>query len=306
MTRAPEGAPRVFDRDAVRRHRDRAADRFEDHDFLFREIGERLVDRLDDVNRRFARVLDLGCRTGLLRAPLAARPGVETVVGLELSARMAARAGRPAVVADEELLPFADGSFDLVVSNLALHWTNDLPGALVQLRRALKPDGLLLAALLGGETLADLRAALIDAELGETGGARPRVSPVADVRDAGMLLQRAGFELPVVDADTISVTYPDALALMRDLRGMGETNAVAERPRALTRRGVLARADAAYPAREPDGRIRAGFQVIFLTGWAPHASQPKPLRPGSAAARLADALGGAEHGTGEKTGPRGR
>jgi len=303
MTRAPEGAPRVFDRDAVRRHRDRAADRFDHHDFLFREIGDRLVERLDEVNRRFVRVLDLGCRTGLLRAPLAARAGVETVVGLELSPAMASRAGQPAVVADEELLPFAPGSFDLVVSNLALHWTNDLPGALAQLRRALKPDGLLLAAMLGGNTLADLRAALIDAELAETGGARPRVSPVADVRDAGMLLQRAGFELPVVDADTIWVTYPDAMALMRDLRGMGETNAVAERPRALTRRGVLARAAAAYPAREADGRIRAGFQVIFLTGWAPHASQPKPLRPGSATARLADALGGTEHGAGEKIGP---
>jgi NADH dehydrogenase [ubiquinone] 1 alpha subcomplex assembly factor 5 len=305
MTRPPEGAPRVFDRDAVRRHRDRAAARFEDHDFLFREIGDRLVERLGEINRRFARVLDLGCRAGLLRAALAAHPGVETVVGLELSTRMAARAGRPVVVADEELLPFADASFDLVVSNLALHWTNDLPGALVQLRRALKPDGLLLAALLGGDTLADLRTALIDAELAETGGARPRVSPVADVRDAGMLLQRAGFELPVVDADTITVTYADALALMRDLRGMGETNAVAERPRGLTRRGVLARVAAQYPAREPDGRIRAGFQIIFLTGWAPHASQPKPLRPGSATARLADALGSTEQGAGEKTGPNG-
>jgi NADH dehydrogenase [ubiquinone] 1 alpha subcomplex assembly factor 5 len=296
-------SPHVFDRRAVRLHRDRAAARFAAHDFLFREIGERLVDRLDDVKRRFARVLDVGCRTGLLRALLDRRADIETVIGLDLSARMVARAGAPSVVGDEEMLPFADASFDLVVSNLALHWTNDLPGALVQLRRALKPDGLLLAAIFGGETLAALRAALIDAELAETGGARPRVSPVADLRDAGMLLQRAGFELPVVDGDTLSVSYPDATALMRDLRGMGETNAVAERQRSFARRAVLARAAAAYP-QAPDGRISADFQVIFLTGWAPHESQQKPLRPGSATTRLADALEASERGAGEPAGPR--
>jgi len=191
-----------------------------------------------------------------------------------------------------------------VVSNLALHWTNDLPGALAQLRRALKPDGLLLAAMFGGETLAALRAALIEAELGETGGASPRVSPVADIRDAGMLLQRAGFELPVVDGDLITVSYADALALMRDLRGMGETNAVAERARTLTRRRVLARAAAGYPDRDADGRIQAGFQIIFLTGWSPHESQPKPLRPGSATTRLADALGSAEIKVGDRAAPK--
>jgi SAM-dependent methyltransferase len=296
-------APQVFDRTAVRRHRDRAAGRFFEHDFLFREIGERLVERLDDVTRTFPRVLDVGCRTGFVGALLRGRPGVEQVVGLELSSAMARRAGPGVVIGDEELLPFADGAFDLVISNLALHWTNDLPGALAQLRRALKPDGLLLAAMFGGETLAALRAALIEAELGETGGVSPRVSPVADLRDAGMLLQRAGFELPVVDGDLLTVTYADALALMRDLRGMGETNAIAERKRSLTRRSVLARAAAAYPEREPDGRIRAGFQVIFLTGWSPHESQPKPLRPGSATTRLADALGSAEIGIGERAGP---
>ncbi|MEJ0072440.1 MAG: methyltransferase domain-containing protein [Pseudomonadota bacterium] len=301
--RAPmTGPPQVFDRRAVRRHRDRAAAGFHAHDFLFREIGERLVERLDDVTRRFPRVLDVGCRTGLVRGLLGGRADVETVVGIDLSARMVARAGAPSVVGDEEMLPFADGSFDLVISNLALHWTNDLPGALVQLRRALKPDGLLLAAMFGGETLIDLRAALIDADLAESGGAFPRVSPVADLRDAGMLLQRAGFELPVVDGDTVSVSYPDATALMRDLRGMGETNAVVERQRSLARRGLLVRAAAAYP-RQPDGRIAAGFQVIFLTGWAPHASQPKPLRPGSATTRLADALDSRERGTGEKAAP---
>src|SRR5258706_3410284 len=184
-------APVVFDRRAVRQHRDRAAARFSEHDFLFREIGERLVERLDDVKRSFARVLDVGCRTGFLGELLRGRPGIEQVVGLELSSAMAARSGAGVVVGDEELLPFADQKFDLVVSNLALHWTNDLPGALAQLRRALKPAGLLLAARFGGETLAALRAALIEAELGETGGASPRVQPVADPREAGMLLQRA-------------------------------------------------------------------------------------------------------------------
>jgi len=256
------------------------------------------------VKRSFARVLDVGCRTGFLGELLRGRPGIEQVVGLELSSAMAARSGAGVVVGDEELLPFADQKFDLVVSNLALHWTNDLPGALAQLRRALKPDGLLLAAMFGGETLAALRAALIEAELGETGGASPRVSPVADLRDAGMLLQRAGFELPVVDGDLITVSYADVLALMRDLRGMGETNAVAERARTLTRRGVLARAAAAYPDRDADGRIQAGFQVIFLTGWSPHESQPKPLRPGSATTRLADALGSAEISVGERAAPK--
>ncbi|HEV8679560.1 MAG TPA: methyltransferase domain-containing protein, partial [Stellaceae bacterium] len=196
------------------------------------------------------------------------------------------------VAADPELLPFRDASFDLIVSNLVLHWAADLPGALVQLRRALKPDGLLLAALFGGSTLAELRTALFEAELAEEGGVSPRVSPSIELGDAAALLQRAGFALPVADSETITVTYPDLLALMRDLRGMGETNALAARRRSFLRRATLARAALIYAERfGADGRrIPATFEILFLCGWAPHPSQPQPLRRGSATTRLADAL----------------
>jgi SAM-dependent methyltransferase len=203
------------------------------------------------------------------------------------------------------MLPFADASFDLVVSGLSLHWVNDLPGALIQVRRALRPDGLFLAALLGGDTLIELRQALVEAETEVEGGASPRVSPFLDVREAGALLQRAGFSLPVVDLDTITVTWPDALALMKDLRGMGEANAVLERKKSFTRRGTLLSAAAGYQARHGDaeGRIPATFQIVYLTGWAPHDSQQRPLRPGAATSRLADALDVAEVSAGEKAKP---
>lgn len=296
--------PLVFDRRAVRRHRDRAAANFGAHDFLFREIGDRLLDRLADMARRFPSALDLGCRTGLVARHLAGRGGVETLVSAELSPGMARLAPPPRLVADEEALPFAPASFDLVVSNLTLHWTNDLPGALLQIRQALKPDGLFLAALFGGETLLELRETLLGAELDLAGGISPRLSPVVDLADAGMLLQRAGFALPVIDTDLLTVTYADALALMRDLRGMGETNAAAERLRHPTRRAVLVEAAARYAARHADteGRIVARFQVIFLTGWAPSASTPKAARRGSATHRLADALGTVERKAGDKAG----
>jgi SAM-dependent methyltransferase len=235
---------------------------------------------------------------------LQGRGGVEWLVSADPAPEFARLAPAPRLAADAEALPFAPDAFDLVLSPLLLHWTNDLPGALLQLRHMLRPDGLLLAALLGGETLDALRRALMEAEIAEEGGASPRVSPFADVRDLGGLLQRAGFALPVVDSDTIEVTYGDALALMRDLRAMGEANAVAERRRGFTRRATLARAAALYQERHagPDGRIAARFQVITLTAWAPHASQQKPLKPGSAAARLAAALGAEERKAGEKAG----
>jgi SAM-dependent methyltransferase len=228
--------------------------------------------------------------------------------GIEFMAVMdpAETSARPlGVVGEAECLPFAAGSFDLIVSNLALHWVNDLPGALIQLRAALRPDGFFLATLLGGETLAELRRALMEAELEEEGGAGPRVSPFADLRDLGGLLQRAGFALPVVESDRLSVTYADAFALMRDLRAMGETNAVLERRKAFTRRATLARAAALYRSlyAGPDGRIPATFELVTLTAWAPHESQPKPLRPGSAAQRLAAALGSEERPAGEKATP---
>jgi SAM-dependent methyltransferase len=302
-------AMKVFDRDLVRRHRDRAASRFSAHDFLFREVGERLAERLEDVTRCFPRALDLGCHGGGLAKILRGRGGIEYLVQCDLSAEMAACArvnGHPTLVVDEELLPYAAASFDLVLSVLSLHWVNDLPGTLMQIRRVLRPDGLLLVAILGGESLRELRQALMEAELAEEMGVSPRVSPFADLRDAGGLLQRAGFALPVADRDRISVTYPDALALMRDLRGMGETNAGIERRRTPGRRHTLFRAAAIYAERfgNAEGRIPASFEVLTLTAWAPADSQPTALRPGSAKARLADVLGSDEISAGEKTHPK--
>ena len=266
----------LFDRRAWRAHRDRTA-LLQDGgtDFLHQEVAERLRDRLDLVNRDFAAVLDMGARSGALALELAAR-GSALVVA-EPSARLLAAAPAPRVCADPELSPFRDASFDLVVSCLALHWCADLPGALVQLRRALRPDGLLLAAMLGGGTLAELRTALFEAELAEEGGVSPRVSPTVELGDAAGLLQRAGFAMPVSDSETITVTYPDMLALMRDLRGMGETNALAARRRFLSR-ATLARASALYAERfpAPKGRITATFEVLFLVGWAPSSDHAKP------------------------------
>jgi NADH dehydrogenase [ubiquinone] 1 alpha subcomplex assembly factor 5 len=293
-----------FDQRAVRQHRARAA-MTRHAEFLFVESAERLADRLADINRTFPRALDLGCRDGLLGRQCGSRGGIEFLVAADPAARFAGQAPAPHLVAEPEALPFALGSFDLVLSNLMLHWTNDLPGALLQLRQALKPDGLLLASLCGGETLTALRQSLIEAESEIEGGVSPRVSPFADPRDLAGLLQRAGFALPVVDSDTIEATYPDALALMRDLRLMGESNAVALRRRNFTRRATLLRAAAIYATRfaQADGRIPACFEIVTLTAWAPHESQPKPLRPGSAATRLADALGTQERQTGDKPAP---
>ncbi len=284
--------PAPFDRRALRLHRDRAAPHFDAHAFLFEEVADRLAERLEDLNRRFPTALALGDRTGLIKRCLAGRGGVETLISADLSPAMASRAGGLALAADEEFLPFADGSLDLVIAPLSLHWVNDLPGAMIQIRRALKPDGLFLAAMFGGETLGSLRAALIEAESEEAGGSHPRVSPVVDLRDLGMLMQRAGFALPVIDADILTASYPDAFALMRDLRGMGETNAVSLRQKSFTRRAVLGRTAAILAAENE--RVIASFHVLFATGWAPHASQQQPLRPGSARARLADALQSAE------------
>jgi NADH dehydrogenase [ubiquinone] 1 alpha subcomplex assembly factor 5 len=298
----------VFDRALLRRRRDRAARRPGDHDFLFRETAERLVDRLDDVSRDFGAALDIGARDGGLSRALTTRRKAAAVHACDLSegfARSANSRETPTVVADEERLPFKEGSFDLVVSNLALHWVNDLPGALIQIARVLKPDGLFQGVILGGESLGALRGCLLDAELEITGGASPRVSPMVDLRDAAGLLQRAGFALPVADLDRIEVAYPDMFRLMADLRAMGETNAGLERLRVPTRRGVFLRAAQLYAERHagPDGRILARFDAIFLHGWRPSASQPKPLRPGSATARLADALDTEEKPAGDPAAP---
>ena len=296
----------IFDRHAVRRQRGRAAAGYPDFNFLKVEIAERMGERLDDLRRDFATILDLGAHRGELAALLRQRPGTETVFQADLSEAMAiaGAVSGPALVADEEALPFAEGSLDAILSCLSLHWVNDLPGALVQARRALRPDGLFMGSMLGGSTLTELREVLMQAEIDVSGGLGPRVSPFADLADAASLMQRAGFALPVVDGDVITATYDNALALMRDLRGMGEVNAILERQRGFTPRRVLLRAVELYQERfaDADGRIPATFQILYLTGWAPDASQQKPLRPGSATERLATALNVAEVSTGEKPG----
>ena len=280
----------IFDRAAVRRHRHRAATLPREGRFLVHEARLRLVDRLDDIKRRFPIVLELGCGDGELSGLLEQAGHPARVICADLAYPFAARPG--GMVCDEEMLPLAAHSVDLVIAPLTLHWVNDLPGSLLQIRHILKPDGLLLAAMWGGETLKELRAALLQAEIETLSGASPRVSPFTDVRDAGGLLQRAGFGLPVVDSDILTVTYPDMFALIRDLRAMGETNAVRDRRRSFTPRATLLRAAAIYRERHGDaeGRIPASFQLLTLTGWAPHESQQKPLKPGSGKVSLAAAL----------------
>lgn len=294
---------KVFDRRRVRAHRDRAARSVAEHGFLFDHVADGMVERLDDVLRTFPTAIDLGTFNGGLAGRLERRPGTDLVVRSDLSPRLAQMASRSglAIVADEELLPFGEAKVDLVASALALHWTNDLPGALVQINRSLRPDGLFLGALLGGESLTELRIAVTEAEIELCGGASPRLSPLADVRDVGGLMQRAGFALPVVDRETVIVTYDNAFRLIADLRGMGETNASLNRNAAIPPRAFWPRVAEIYHRRfaEADGRIPATFQVLYLSGWAPAANQQQPLRPGSARSSLADALGAEERSAGE-------
>lgn len=281
----------IFDRRLVRLRRSRLATDFATNGFLAREVIERLLERLDDIRREFRRVLVLGAPGGVVEEGLRRRPGVELVVAADETATIFGPAD-PRVVVDSEALPFAAGSFDLVLSPMLLHWVNDLPGTLVQLHRCLAPDGLVMLAMPGGETLAELRQALTEAELACEGGAGPRVSPFADVRDAGSLLQRAGFALPVVDVDRITVSYGDALRLMRELGRMGEGNALQQRRPGPMRRDTLALACQIYAERFGDaaGRVPAIFDILFMAGWKPHPSQQQPARRGSASVRLADAL----------------
>jgi SAM-dependent methyltransferase len=277
--------PLVFDRALLRRRQVRAR-ALGAETFLIDRVASDLADRLGAVLRDFALAVDLGTPSGAVRTALA---------GVSPIGRLFRVAPSPDadVIADEEALPFRDGSLDLVISALALQFVNDLPGALIQIRRALKPDGLLLAALLGGDTLTELRQSFAAAEAEIEGGVSPHVAPFADVRDLGALLQRAGFALPVTDVERLTVRYSSPFLLMGELRRMGATNVLVERRRKPLRRGTLKRMAEIYAERfsDPDGRVRATFEIIWVSGWAPHESQPKPLRPGSAQARLADALG---------------
>lgn len=291
----------LFEREAVRKHRERAASGIFAHDFLFAEVADRLTERLQDVKRSFPLALNLGCHGGEVARTLQGRGGIETLIQCDPSPKMVKQAGGVCFAADEEFLPIKNGSLDLVLSNLSLHWANDLPGAFIQIRQALKPDGLFLAAMFGERTLFELRESLMAAELEVEMGMSPRVSPFTTVQDAGALLQRAGFALPVVDTDSIQVSYPDMFKLMADLRGMGETGAVSGRRKTFTRKDTMLRAAAYYLEKFAgrgdkelgevgDGRIPATFDIIYLTAWAPHPDQQKPLKPGSAEASLADFL----------------
>ncbi len=291
----------VFDRRLHRQRRDRAAALVDHAEPILAETAARLLDRLDDTTRRFTRALDLGSRHGVLAEGLRAR-GIPFVAAADLSPAMARRCaarGLSSLAADEEALPFAEASFDLIVSNLSLHWVNDLPGALIQIRRALAPDGLFLATLWALGTLGPVREAFLAAEAEATGGASPRVSPFPDLRDCAGLLQRAGFALPVADAETLTLEYASPFGLFADLRALGETNAVAARSRRPLRRAVLGDACARLAAGMRGEHLAIPFVVATLTGWAPHESQQKPLAPGSATARLASALGVEERGAGE-------
>lgn len=293
------GSPHlIFDRPLLRRRRDRAAVTQHRVAPVLEAAAERLVDRLDDTTRRFARALEIGGR-GLVAPALRAR-GIGFVASMDLSSRQAAGAGGLAVAGDEEWLPFAPASFDLVVANLSLHWVNDLPGALAQIRRAMMPDGLFLATMPALGTLQPLREALTAADAALRGGAAPRVSPFPELRDGAALLQRAGFALPVADLEEIALAYRDPLLLLRDLQAAGESNAVLTRDGRIPPRRLFPMALSALPAG-PDG-VPATLRLLTLTGWSPGPDQPRPARPGSADARLADALGVVEQRAGETSG----
>ncbi|MGA7675628.1 MAG: methyltransferase domain-containing protein [Rhizomicrobium sp.] len=280
------GPPRIFDAHAQALHRARAA-RMAGERFLLVDATEGIADRLAPVNRTFVTALAVdGCAAELLQD--------------------AAATWRIGLFGKDERLNVGSGGFDLAVSILSLHAMNDLPGALVQIGRALKPDGLFVAALFGGATLCELRDAFAAGEIETLGGITPRVAPFADVRELGALLQRAGFALPVADVEHTTVLYRDFATLANDLRLMGETNALVERQR--LSRATLRAALAHYAAKhsETDGRLRASFDIVYLTGWAPHESQQQPLKPGSAKTRLAQALGTEERSAGDKADPKRR
>jgi len=290
-------SPVIFDRALIRARRRRAA-ASGPVTFLLERVADEFTDRLAAVMRRFDLAADIGTPTDAVRAALKKLGSVGTIIGSDAELDQEQKS----VTADEEALPFRDASFDLVVSGLALQFVNDLPGVLVQIRRALKPDGLFVAALLGGETLTELRQSFAAAESEMEGGASPRVAPFADLRELGALLQRAGFALPVTDVDRVTVRYDTVFGLMHDLRRMGATNALLARRRTPLRRATLLRMAEIYAERfaDGDGRLRATFEIVWLSGWAPHPDQQKPLKPGSAKTRLADALGTREISAGEK------
>jgi SAM-dependent methyltransferase len=288
MDSAEAGPPRLFDHALLARRAAALAARGVADDLVLPRLAADLAERLDLVLRDFTLAVDLGSPGADVGAALAASPRIGRVIraGLQPGAAAACRL---------DALPFAPGSLDLVVSAGALHWVEDLPGTFAQVRRALRPDGLFMAALVGGETLSELREAFAAAEAETLGGTSPRVAPFADARDIGALMQRAGFALPVVDSERTTVRYRDLFTLMHDLRRLGAANPLLARRKVPLRRATLVRLAEIYADRfaDPDGRLRATVEIIWLSGWVPHQSQQQPLRPGSAKARLADALAAA-------------
>ena len=287
----------LFDRKAVRQHRRRAALSNGTNDFLSTEISNRLIDRLQDVRRTFDVALDIG---GALVGAKGKVAATRIVTADTSTTRLRVKGGTYPVTMDEEFFPFPTHSFNLITSCLSLHWANDLPGALSQIRKALSPDGLFLAAILGGDTLIELRHAFIEAEIEIMGNTSPHTSPMVKTTDAAALLQRAGFTIPVVDTDTLTVTYDNIFGLMHDLRSMGETNSVVTRNRYFLRRETVFTAEKCYRTLygTKNGKIPATFQIIWLTGWAPHESQQKAIPRGSAAKSLAKTLGTDKYPTG--------
>lgn len=292
----------LFDRGLLRRRRARFAHEIGEREFLIAHVAREIAERVGLMLREFPLALDLGAYHGLLGRMVGELPSVGTIVYAESAFEYARLCPRPALVCDEDLLPFKDASFNLVVSGLALHRVNDLPGALIQIRRALAPDGLFMAAALGARALIELREALLEAEGEREGGASPRVSPFGDVRAYGALLQRAGFALPVADSEMLKVVYPSPRALMHEVRALGGGNVLLARSKAPLHRHTLERAEDIYRARHgmADGKITATFEFVFMSGWAPHPSQQQPLKPGTAARRLADALQTEERSAGDK------
>ncbi len=288
--------PRIFDRKLVRQRYERAVRRSAQASFLTEHVGGEMLERLSAVNRTFSHPLVQGDGRWNLSTEAAFGLGDRELMQLIPGSGGACPANGRTIVGDEETLPFGPHALDLFISVLSLQLVNDVPGALAQIRRALKPDGLFMAALPGGQTLNELRTAFSEAEIAIDGGLSPRVSPFADVRDLGALLQRAGFALPVADSEVLEVSYRTVFDLFTDLRNLGWTNALDDRRKVFLKKRLLMTMAEIYADKfsRNDGKITATFEIIYMTGWAPDASQQKPLRPGSASARLADALNSEE------------
>jgi SAM-dependent methyltransferase len=293
---------RLFDRKLLRTRRARFAHEVEARGFLLDHVAREIAERIELMLRPFPLALDLGAYHGVLGKKVAELPSVGAMLYAESAFAFAAMCPRPALVCDEDALPIKAASLSLAVSGLALHRVNDLPGALIQIRRALRPDGLFMAALLGAGALIELRQALLAAEAEAESGASPRISPFGDVREYGALLQRAGFALPVTDSETLMLRYANPRKVMRAVRALGGGNVLLARSRKPLARHTLERAEQLYRERYgmPDGSVKASFEIVYLSGWAPDPSQQKPLKPGSAAQRLADALDTTEQSAGDK------